>query len=86
MAGKEDFPQLDHDGPELVYQQIANHIAGQIERGELKPGQRLTAERELAEGYGVAYMTVRRAIRELRDRGVVTTVFGRGNYVAGPSA
>jgi DNA-binding GntR family transcriptional regulator len=37
---------------------------------------------ELAEQYGVARVSVRRAIEQLRERGKVVTVHGRGTYVA----
>ncbi|MFJ4340434.1 GntR family transcriptional regulator [Streptomyces sp. NPDC088915] len=45
---------------------------------------RLPAERDLAEEYGVAYLTVRRAARVLRERGLILTVHGKGTFVADP--
>ena len=39
-------------------------------------------ERELAQDFGVAYDTVRRAAALLRERGLILTVHGRGTYVA----
>ena len=77
-------PEIRDSGPGLVYMQAANWIAGRIERGELKPGHKLPAERDLATQIGVGYMTVRRAMRELRDRGLIITVVGRGTFVAEP--
>jgi DNA-binding FadR family transcriptional regulator len=50
--------------------------------GELKPGARLPAERDLARDLGVAYDTVRRATALLRERSLIVTVHGRGTYVA----
>jgi GntR family transcriptional regulator len=73
---------IDDSGPEPIYRQIADYIAGRIDAGELQPGMKLAAERDLAEEYGVAYLTVRRAIRLLRERGLIVTSVGRGNYVA----
>ncbi|MFW5416602.1 winged helix-turn-helix transcriptional regulator [Nocardiopsis sp. CNT-189] len=61
---------------------VADHIAARIRAGELSPGMRLPPERELAEEYGVAYMTVRRASKELRERGLIVTVHGKGTFVA----
>lgn len=84
MTSREDGPRFDPHGPELVYKLIANDIAGQIERGELLPDQRLPSENQLAERYGAARMTVRRAVRELRERGLVTVVSGKGTYVVPP--
>jgi len=81
MGGEGDIPKFDPAGPDLVYAMIADHIERRIRGREFNPGQRLPAERELAETYGVAYMTMRRAIRELRERGLVETVVGKGNFV-----
>jgi len=64
-----------------LYVQIANHVEAQIATGELAPGGRLPAERDLAEQWGVAYQTVRRAMRELRGRGLVASVVGKGTFV-----
>ena len=78
----EDRPVIDTTGPELVYLQVANHLAARISAGELAPGSRLPAERDLAEFYGVAYDTIRRATAELRQRELIVTVHGRGTFVA----
>lgn len=82
MADDRPKWRFDPDGPRLVYMQIADDIAGQIERGELAPNARLHGEAALAEEYGAARMTIRRAIRELRERGLVIVVSGKGTYVA----
>lgn len=79
-------PPIDATGPELVYVQVADLIAARITSGELAPGSRLPAERDLAAGYGVAYDTIRRATALLRERGLITTVHGRGTFVAQPPA
>jgi GntR family transcriptional regulator len=70
---------------ELVYVRIADDIASRIRSGELQPGTRLRAERELAEHYGVAYVTFRHAIKLLRERGYIRTVHGQGTFVNDPS-
>lgn len=80
-----DVPAFDPAGPQLIYVALADHIAARIASGELRPGARLPAERDLAAEYGVAYMTVRRAAGELRERGLIVTIHGRGTYVAEPS-
>lgn len=74
-------PAYEPDPLQLVYEQVADHLALRIEAGELAPGSRLPPERDLAEEYGVAYNTLRKAIAELRDRGLVLTLRGHGNYV-----
>ncbi|MET0604741.1 MAG: GntR family transcriptional regulator, partial [Baekduia sp.] len=48
----------------------------------LKPGDPLPSERELAERYGVARMTVRAEITRLAAEGRVERVQGRGTFVA----
>ena len=67
---------------DLAYVRVADDIATRITSGELVRGARLRAERELAYHYGVAYGTVRRAMKELRARGLIDTVQGRGTFVA----
>lgn len=69
------------DGPTPVYVQVADYISARIASGELRPGSRLTAERDLAAQLGVAYDTVRRATALLRERGLIVTVQGRGTFV-----
>ena len=51
-----------------------------IEAGEIT--HRLPSERDLAEEYGVAYQTVRHAMKLLRERGLIITRQGRGTFVA----
>lgn len=62
--------------------EMADHLAARIASGELPPGAMLGGERALSEEYGVALGTARRAIEELRDRGLVVTLPAKGTYVA----
>jgi GntR family transcriptional regulator len=73
---------IDPSGPELIYVQVADRITAQIESGQLAPGARLPAERDLAAELGVSYDSVRRAMELLRERGLIVTVHGRGTFVA----
>jgi DNA-binding GntR family transcriptional regulator len=75
-------PVVDPSRPVYVWQQVADWIARRIEAGELQPGARLEGERELAEQVGVAVGTVRRAVEELRERGLVVTLPAKGTYIA----
>jgi GntR family transcriptional regulator len=68
---------------DLAYLRVAEDIAARIASGELRPGARLRAERDLAGHYGVAYGTVRRAMAVLRERGLIETIHGRGTFVRG---
>ncbi|MCQ8772336.1 winged helix-turn-helix domain-containing protein [Streptomyces telluris] len=72
---------IDATRPAYVYMQLADHVAARIEAGALRPGARLPGERDLAEEYGVAIGTVRRATRELRDRGLLVTLPAKGTFV-----
>ena len=76
-----DVPVFDADSPVPLYVQVADHVAARIAAGELAPGSRLPAERDLADQWGVAYQTIRRAMRELRERGLVASVVGKGTFV-----
>lgn len=71
----------DDRGADLAYMRVADDIAARITSGELRSGARLRAERDLAEHYGVAYNTIRRAMKELRERGLIATIHGRGTFV-----
>lgn len=79
---EDDVPVFDKNGPELLYVAVADHVAGLVDSGKLREGARLDPERQLAEDYGVSYMTVRRAMKELRERGVVVSVHGKGTFIA----
>jgi GntR family transcriptional regulator len=68
---------------DLAYMRVAGDIAARIASGELRPGARLRAERDLAEYYEVSYGTVRRAMEVLRERALITTIHGRGTFVSG---
>jgi GntR family transcriptional regulator len=76
-------PAFDHDSLVPLYMQAADHIAAQIGSGKLRVGARLPSERDLADQWGIAYQTVRRAMRELRERGLVASVVGKGTFVTG---
>lgn len=73
------MPAVDPLGPDFAYIQVANDIAAKIEMGEIS--HKLPAERALAEEYGVAYQTVRHAMKVLRERGLIITRQGRGTFV-----
>lgn len=73
---------VDPARPVYAYVQVADHIAAQITAGTLQPGARLEGERELAAKLGVAVGTLRRAMDELRDRGLVVTLPAKGSYIA----
>jgi DNA-binding GntR family transcriptional regulator len=71
---------IDPDLPEPPYRQLAAILRGQIERGELTG--RLPGEKTLMQEYGLAMGTVRKAVKLLRDEGLIVTTPGWGSYVA----
>jgi DNA-binding GntR family transcriptional regulator len=68
-------------GPGYLYMAVADHLAARIEAGDLPPGGRLPAERELAAEYGVSLATGRHAVKVLRERGLVITLPVKGTFV-----
>lgn len=80
---EEDVPVWDpEDKTPYLYERLADHIAARIAAGHYGPGDMLPNEREMVPEYGVSIDTVRRAIAELRERGLVVTYPSRGSYVA----
>lgn len=67
------------------FQRVADALAKEIRERPIPPGGRLGNERELADVYGVSAGTIRRAVQELRDRGLVVTLPGKGTFVTGQS-
>lgn len=65
-----------------VYSRIAEQIAGRIESGGIKEGERLPAERRLSRELGVSRDTVKRAYADLEERGFIKTVQGSGSYAS----
>lgn len=64
------------------YHQLYREIADSIRQGQLQPGDRLPPERTLSELHGVSRATVRRAMRDLVEDGLVEAGVGRGSFVA----
>lgn len=68
--------------PEKLSVAVTRQIEKLILRGILRPGERLPAERELAERLGVSRPSLREAVAELQEKGLLTTRAGAGIYVA----
>lgn len=73
--------EIDRADPRPPYRQIASMLRGAIEAGSLEPGAKLPSEAALMEHFGVARMTARQAIQELRGEGLVIAEHGRGVFV-----
>ena len=61
---------------------VIRQIEGLILRGILRPGERLPAERELSERMNVSRPSLREALANLQDRGLLSSKAGAGVYVA----
>jgi GntR family transcriptional regulator len=75
--------KIDRDDPSLLHEQVAAQIRSAIAAGEAKPGERLPPTRHLAAVMGVNTNTVLRAVRLLRDEGLLELRQGRGIRVTG---
>jgi GntR family transcriptional repressor for pyruvate dehydrogenase complex len=64
-----------------LYEQIVQQVEDSILQGQLKPGDQLPAERELALRFGVSRTAVREAVKALREKGLVEAFSGRGTFV-----
>ena len=64
-----------------LYQVISGAILEQIESGELQPGERIPSESELCVIYKAGRNTVRHALSDLVNQGVLITVHGVGTFV-----
>lgn len=65
-----------------LYQQIQDTIIGRIHRQELKPGDRLPSEHEMAAQLRVSRLTVRKAYTTLIEKGLLNAVQGKGTFVS----
>ncbi|GAB1422284.1 FadR/GntR family transcriptional regulator [Anaerolineales bacterium] len=69
-----------------IPKQIADKIQQMVMDGELKPGERLPAERKLSADLGVSRNIIREALIILEERGIVTINIGSGTYIVEPKA
>lgn len=69
----------------LRYEKLATELAGMVERGVLRHGDRLPSVRRLAEEQRLSVSTVIQALRQLEDRGVIEAKPQSGFYVCHPA-
>jgi GntR family transcriptional regulator len=75
--------RIDRSDPTLLHDQVAAQIRRAIADGEARPGERLPPARDFAAVMGVNTNTVLRAMRLLRDEGLLEFRRGHGIHVAG---
>ena len=78
--------KVDKRDPTDLYEQVAGEIRRAIAEGEARSGERLPPAKDLAAVLGVNTNTVLRALRLLRDEGLLEFRRGRGISVAGTPA
>ncbi|NMB81574.1 MAG: GntR family transcriptional regulator, partial [Ignavibacteria bacterium] len=74
--------QLD---PAPLYEQVESDIKNKIQKGILLPGQQIASQSDLAREYEVSLITIKKALYNLVNEGVLYTRIGKGTYVAEPS-
>jgi len=67
---------------ERLFERIVEQIENQILTAELKLGEQLPPERDLAEQFGVSRTAIREAIKTLRQKGLVAIEHGRGTFIS----
>jgi DNA-binding transcriptional regulator YhcF (GntR family) len=75
---------IDPRSERAQFRQLADLLRAQILMADLRPGDRLPSESTLGQTHGVGRETVRRALRVLRDEGLVVTETGYGTTVRIP--
>lgn len=78
-----EFPHLDPDDPRPKSIQIAGILRAAILTGAIATGDRLPSQRVISEAYGVARLTVERALAHLHGEHLVATRKGSGTYATG---
>ena len=73
---------LSRATPAALYQQVKEHVLRKIAEGAWRAGDLVPSEQELVATFGVARMTVNRALRELAEQGSIVRVAGVGSFVA----
>ncbi len=73
---------VDKNSYEPLYLQIQRALHDLVRQGELRPGEQIPSEHELAEQYGVSRMTIRKSLDGLVSNGVLFRQPGKGTFVA----
>ncbi|MFC4402179.1 GntR family transcriptional regulator [Gracilibacillus xinjiangensis] len=73
---------IDKKSPLPIYYQLQQEIREQIQNGELQPGELIPSERIYTEKYDISRMTVRQAINNLAQEGLLVRMKGKGTFIA----
>src|SRR5260221_1169590 len=75
---------MNRSGGDLqpLYLKVKRHILDNIGSGKWATSARVPSENDIVKSFGVSRMTANRALRELRDEGVLVRIAGVGSFVA----
>ncbi|MFC5650179.1 GntR family transcriptional regulator [Paenibacillus solisilvae] len=65
-----------------LYEQIYGFVYNQITTGQLKAGERVPSEKELADQFNVSRITTKKALESLAQEGLITRMRGKGSFVS----
>ena len=82
MTGTQNITRSRGDRP--IYVQLAEQIAGDIDGGQLAPGDRVASEPELMRRHSISRATAVKALEHLEQQGLVRREQGRGTFVEAP--
>ncbi len=77
---------ISNTSKEPIYEQIKNQIKQSIFKGELQEGDALPSIRALAKDLHISVITTKRAYEDLEQEGFITSVVGKGSFVAGQNS
>lgn len=76
--------KLDRQLPVPLYYQLMQQLVEEIEHGDWQPGDFFTTEEELQEQLAISRATVRKALEQLMDEGLLERITGKGTFIARP--
>lgn len=76
---------LDYHSRTPIYEQIKEQIVLDIQRGLLKKDDQLPSLRQLSASLSLNINTVKRALSELENEGIIYTIAGKGIFISGDS-
>lgn len=72
--------------PQTAVERVVEQLADRVRNGHVRPGDKLPGEASLADEFSVSRPIVREALGQLRERGYIVTVNGRGSFICKPDA
>lgn len=78
--------RIDTGSPRPIFEQVAASVRAEIAVGQIRPGERLPAAREVGDALGINAHTVLHAYQQLRDEGLVDLRRGRGAVISSAAA